>query len=101
MSPSDIQAFLAIKRQIVRSRWLEVGIAILSIVALAGAIVVGHDDRELRNLLLGFAIAAGLGLTAGSHTDVARNRLVALVEKQINNDSQALRELARQQHPAR
>ena len=97
MSPSDIEAFLAIRRQIAQARWLQIGIAVLAIVAWAAVIVVGAGDRELRNLLMGFAIAAGLGLTAGSRTDVARDRLVALVEKQINNDPQALRELARQQ----
>lgn len=101
MSPSDIAAFLAIKQQIVRARWFQIGIAVLSLVAMAGAIIVGYGDRELRNLLVGFAIAAGLGFSAGTRTDVARDRLVALVEKQINNDPQALQQLARQQHPVR
>ena len=96
MSPSDIEAFLAIRRQIVHARRLQIGTAVLALVAMAGAIIVGPGDRDLRNLLLGFAIAVGLGLTVGSRTDVARDRLVALVEKQINRDPAALRHLAHQ-----
>ena len=100
MSPMDVETFLAIKRQIARARWFEAGLTVFAVIALAAALVVSRGNREVQTLLLGFAIAAGVLRTAGSRTDVARDRLVELVEKQINSDSQALVHLARQ-HPSR
>ena len=100
MSPVDIEAFLAIRRQIVRARWLQVGVAAVAIIGLITLLLVNRGDREVLNLVLGFTMAAGVFSVVGSRTDTARDRLVELLEKQINRDPTALRYLA-QEHAAR
>lgn len=100
MSPVDIELFLALKRQIVRARRLQAGVVALAVIAVIAALLAGPGDREISNMLLGFTIAAGMFAIVGSRTDAARDRLVEMVEKQINRDPEALRYLA-QEHLAR
>jgi hypothetical protein len=101
MSPVDVEAFLAIKRQIVRARWLQAGVVSVALIgAIAAVLLVSRGDREATNLVLGFTIAAGVFSVVGSRAEAARDRLVELVEKQINRDPEALRYLA-QEHPSR
>lgn len=100
MSPVDIETFLAIKRQIVRVRWLQAAVASLALIGVVAAILLlNRGHREVLDMALGAAIA-GAVLTIGSRSDRARDQLVEILEKQINRDPAALRYLA-QEHLSR
>ena len=94
MSPRDIDAFLAVKQHIVRVRWLQASVTAVAIVAMIAIWVLNRGDHGVLNWLAGFMTAMCCFLTVGTRSDVARDRLVALVEKQINREPEALRHLA-------
>ncbi|HET8696405.1 MAG TPA: hypothetical protein VFO94_02900 [Gammaproteobacteria bacterium] len=100
MSPSDVETFLTIKRYIARVRWLQPIVSGVAVIALLALWITNRADRELLNMLLGFSMCAGIFFIGNSRADAARDRLVELVEKQINRDPEALRYLA-QDHVAR
>jgi hypothetical protein len=100
MSPIDVEAFLTIKRHIARVRWLQPIVSGVAAIALLALWLTNRGDRETLDMLLGFSISAGIFLLGNSRADVARDRLVELVEKQVNRDPEALRYLA-QEHASR
>jgi hypothetical protein len=98
MTNQDIDAFLAAKRQI---RWIErvqIAVLVVAFVAVAMAVVIGIDDRSARDMLLGAVITAAV-LNVGARSASPRDRLIELLERQINNDPEALRYLAAMGRP--
>ncbi|HET8698335.1 MAG TPA: hypothetical protein VFO94_12655 [Gammaproteobacteria bacterium] len=100
MSPIDVEAFLATKRHIARVRWLQPIVSGVAVVAFLLLWVTNRGNREVLDMLLGFSLCSGIFVIGNSRADVARDRLVELVEKQINRDPEALRYLA-QEHASR
>ncbi len=96
MSPADIDVFLEAKRQIL---WVGRARAIILLVVAIGlgAVMLTFDLGDYGNLFTGFVLGAA-AYSFGERANGARDKLIELVERQINRDPAALRYLAGADH---
>jgi hypothetical protein len=99
MTPADIETFLKVKRQIVWTQRVQIVVAVLALVGLTALLLFRQWDDATANMVWGIALGAAM-FSAGARGNVPRDRLIELLERQINRDPNALRYLA-ETHPAR
>lgn len=98
MAPADVDVFLSAKQHIRRTQRLQLAVAlgVLGLVVLA--LLVGWDSRIVRGVVYGSMFAVPFIVTS-SRTDRVRDRLLDVLERQINSDPEALRYLAAVSRP--
>ena len=90
--------FLAAKQNIRRTQRLQLAVAVVVLGLLVLAVVVGWDSGFVRVLVYGSMFAAPF-IAMSTRADRVRDRLLDVLERQINNDPEALRYLATARPP--
>jgi predicted MFS family arabinose efflux permease len=95
MNRSDIDLYLAVKKQVRLTRWITFAALSLAAVVLATFLVTDIESRVLSALawgtICGVALVAIVELVVGG----PRERLLGIIERQISKDPDALRYLAK------
>ncbi len=94
MTPADIDLIVTAKQQIRRAQALQLAVLALAALGIALFVVLGGwASGALRSLLYSLSFSAPF-LVMTARADKIRDRLLDVLERQINSDPEALRYIA-------